>query len=207
VTSRLGLTMGQLPNYDAFAVGVVVSASILPRGLAFVVAALNSLIIVADYMLQPHNANVAADAVLYPSVTQQTVSLLARPIALQFIFAVVAFLWVRGVDRAIMRADRAEEVAELERRELERTVALGEGVRYLPQTLVQWRNGDFRSRMPEMPVEALQSLSDDLNAFIQQVAPRLQADFYYRRTEEEARRLAMALQAQAQGRRVTMPAP
>ena len=207
LTSPLGLTMGQLPNYDAFAVAVVVAASILPRGVAFVVAAFNSAIIVADYMLQPHNANIAADAALYPSVTQQTISLLSRPIALQFIFAVVAYLWVRGVSKATSRADRAEEVAELERRELERTVALEEGVRYLHQTLVLWMNGDFRTRMPAMPVEALQRLSDDLNAFINQVGPRLQADFYYRRTQEEARRLAAALQAQAEGRRVTMPAP
>ncbi len=186
LTSPLGLTMGQLPNYDA---------------------AFNSAIIVADYMLQPHNANIAADAALYPSVTQQTISLLSRPIALQFIFAVVAYLWVRGVSKATSRADRAEEVAELERRELERTVALEEGVRYLHQTLVLWMNGDFRTRMPAMPVEALQRLSDDLNAFINQVGPRLQTDFYYRRTQEEARRLAAALQAQAEGRRVTMPAP
>lgn len=207
LTSPLGLTMGQLPNYDAFAVAVVVAASVLPRGSAFAVAAINSVIIVADYMLQPHNANIAADAALYPSVTQQTISLLSRPIALQFIFAVVAFLWVRGADKAIARADRAEEVAELERRELDRTVALEEGVRYLHQTLMLWRNGDFRSRMPDMPVEALQQLSNDLNAFIQQVGPRLQADYHYRRTQEEAQRLANVLQAQAQGRRVTMPAP
>ena len=207
LTSPLGLTMGQLPNYDAFALAVVVAASILPRGSAFVVAAFNSAIITADYTLQPHNANIAVDAALYTSVTQQTISLLSRPIALQFIFAVVAYLWVRGADKATNRADRAEEVAELERRELERTVALEEGVRYLHQTLVLWMNGDFRTRMPDMPVDALQQLSEDLNAFISQVSPRLQADFYFRRTQEEARRLAAALQAQAEGRRVTMPAP
>jgi hypothetical protein len=207
LTSPLGLTMGQLPNYDAFAVAVVVAASVLPRGTAFVVALLNSAVITADYMLQPHNANIAVDAALYPSVMQQTISLLSRPIALQFIFAVVAYLWVRGVDKATSRADRAEEIAELERRELDRTIAVEEGVRYLHQVLEQWMNGDFRWSMPAMPVEVLQRLSDDLNAFIQQVGPRLQADFYFRRTQEEARRLADALQAQAQGHHVTMPAP
>lgn len=207
LTSPLGLTMGQLPNYDAFAVGVVVAASILPRGSAFVVALLNSIVIVADYLWQPHNANIGVDAALYTSVMQQTVSFLSRPIALQFIFAVVAYLWVRGVDKATSRADRAEEVAELERRELDRTIALEEGVRYLHQTLMQWINGDYRSRMPPMPVDALQRLSDDLNAFMQHVGPQLQGNFHYRRTQEEARRLADALQAQAQGRRVTMPSP
>ena len=89
-SSPLGLTMGQLPNYDALAVGVVVAASVLPRQSAFVVAALNSGCIVADYLLRPHNANVVADAALYSSPTVQTISLLVRPIALQFVFALVA---------------------------------------------------------------------------------------------------------------------
>src|SRR5262249_26351170 len=135
------------------------------------------------------------------------ISLLSRPIALQLIFAVVAYLWVRGVEQAINRADRAEEVAQLERRELERTIALEEGVRYLHATLMQWRNGNFRPRMPEMPVEALQRLSLDLNAFIEQVSPRLQADYYYQRTQDAARRLAEALRAQSHGQRVTIPSP
>jgi hypothetical protein len=207
LTSPLGLTMGQLPNYDAFAVAVVVAASVLPRGAPFIVAALNSIIIAVDYLLQPHNANIAADAALYPSVTQQTVSLLARPIALQFVFAVVAYLWVRGTDQAMRRADQAEEVAELERRELERTIALEEGARYLHQTLVQWMSGDFRWRVPSMPVDVLQRLSEDLNAFILQFGGQIQAGSHLQRTQEEAGRLADVLRARAEGRVVPMPPP
>lgn len=207
LSSPLGLTMGQLPNYDAFAVAVVVAASILPRGSAFVVAALNAAVITADYLLQPHNPNIAADAALYPSVTQQTIALLARPLALQFVFAVIAFLWVRGTDRAIRRADRAEELAEVERRERSRTVALEEGARYLHQTLTMWIAGDFRPRMPAMPVPVLQRLSDDLNMFITRFSAQTQVDFQYNRMREEAQRLAAALQARAEGRPNVLPAP
>ncbi len=58
LASPLGLTMGQLPNYDLLAVTVVIAASILPRATAFLVAALISALIVADYLLRAHNANV-----------------------------------------------------------------------------------------------------------------------------------------------------
>ena len=142
-SSPLGLTMGQLPNYDAFAVSVVIAATVLPRRSAFIVAVINSACIVADYLIRPHNANVIADAALYPSVTVQTISLVVRPIALQFVMALVAFLWVRSTNLAIRRADRAEEVAMLEFRELQRTGTLEEGVRYLQQTLSLWAQGNF----------------------------------------------------------------
>jgi hypothetical protein len=41
---------------------------------------------------------------------------IAQPIALQLIVATVTYLWVRSAQRAIARADRAEEIAELQRR-------------------------------------------------------------------------------------------
>ena len=112
--------MGQLPNYDLLAVTVVVAASVLPRLSAFIVAAINCAAIIADYFLRPHNANVVADAALYSSVTQQTISLLVRPIVLNLL-AVVAYLWVRGTDLAIRRAERAEEIAAYQGRGIQRT--------------------------------------------------------------------------------------
>jgi len=207
LASPLGLTLGQLPNYDMLAVGVVVAASVLPRASAFVVAALNSIAIVADYLLQPHNRNLVEDAALYSSITQQTLSLVVRPIALQFVFAVVAYLWVRGVDRAIRRADRAEEMAVLERRERERTFALEEGVRYLHQTLEQWADGNVHHRVPPMPVEILQRVRDDLNAFVDRFSAMIQADFRLRRLQDEIARLTLALRDRAMGHPTILPAP
>ncbi len=193
LSSPLGLTMGQLPNYDALAVGVVVAASVLPRASGFVVAAINSGLIVADYLLRPHNANITADAALYSSVVQQTVSLLVRPIALQFIFAVIAYLWVRGTDRAIRRADRAEEIAALEAMELERTRILEEGVGYVRQTIARWVRGDLKARVPIMPVPALRNMCDDLNGFIIAFSYLSNADYHLRRLQGEVSALTVAL--------------
>lgn len=206
-SSPLGLTMGQLPNYDALAVSVVLAASVLPRRAAFIVAALNSVSIVADYLIRPHNANVIADAALYPSITNQTISLLVRPIALQFVMALVAFLWVRSTDLAIHRAARAEEVAVLEYRELEHTRTLEEGVRYLHQTLAQWAQGNFARRVPAMPLEVLEQVRNDLNAYIERFGPIMDASYYLRRLQNEVTHLTTAIENWVYGRPVAWPEP
>lgn len=207
VSSPLGLTLGQLPNYDVLAIGVVVAATVLPRAVAFVVAALNSVAIVLDYLFQPHNANLIADAQLYSSVQLQTISLVVRPIALEFLLALVAYLWARGMERAIERADRSDEIAALQHREAESAIALKEGARYLHQTLNQWAQGNLRPRVPTMPEESLQQVGDDLNQFIGRFTTYLQADFLLKRADEEMQRLANALTNFAQGRPTIWPVP
>jgi hypothetical protein len=207
LSSPLGLTLGQLPNYDALAVGVVIAASVLPRASGFVVAALNSGLIVADYLLRPHNANLIADAALYSSVTQQTISLLVRPIALQFVFALIAYLWVRGTDQAIARADRAEVIAALEARELDRKRTLEEGVRYVRQTIAYWAYGDLQQRIPRLPVPLLQEMSDDLNSFIVRFAYLANADHHLRRLQGEVSSLTVALERWAHGEQTLWPTP
>ena len=206
-SSPLGLTMGQLPNYDALAVSVVIAASVLPRRSAFIVAAINAGTIVADYLIRPHNANVALDAALYPSATVQTVSLLVRPIALQFIMALVAFLWVRGSDLAVRRADRAEEIAMLEFRELERTNTLEEGVLYLHQTLAQWAQGNFARRVPAMPLEILEAIRNDLNGFMERYGPNMDATYYLQLLQNEVGRLTSSLESWLRGQPVIWPEP
>jgi hypothetical protein len=207
LASPIGLTMGQLPNYDLLAVAVVVAATVLPRAFAFVVAGLDSVAIIADYLLQPHNQNIVVDARLYSSATQQTISLLVRPIALQFVLAVVAFLWVRGMDLAVRRADRAEEIAVLEHREHERTIALEEGVRYLHQVLAEWVTGDLRRRIPNMPVAALKQVRDDLNTFVERLDPIMRAEYQLQRVHAEAVRLTSSLEEWMLGHPPVWPHP
>jgi hypothetical protein len=207
LASPIGLTMGELPNFDAYVVSVVLAATLLPRLLTFLVAAANTLLIVANYFFQPHNANITQDAALYSSESVQTLSLLVRPIALQLVLAVVAYLWVRGAEEAIRRADLAEEIVALQRREQTRTFALQEGVRYLQQALSAWVTGDVRHRIPAMPDPVLEQVREDLNLFIDRFGPHRQASFALYRLQEEARRLTMALEDWLSGRPVVWPAP
>ncbi|HEX3270408.1 MAG TPA: hypothetical protein VHR15_07145 [Ktedonobacterales bacterium] len=205
VTSPLGLTMGQLPNYDALAIAVLVAATLLPRWAIFAVAGLNSAIVVADFTLRPHHPNVQQDAALYASPTLQTISLLVRPIALELMVAVVAYLWIRGTDEAIRRADRAEEIAQLEQREAERARDLTEGVQQLLAVHVRLANGDFRARAPQVRSPQLAQIGQSLNSLINRLARFAQADAVLQRTHVEATRLADALQRARQGQPFTIP--
>ncbi len=210
LASPIGLTMGELPNFDAYVVPVVIAASILPRASGFIVATLNSLLIVGNYAWQPHNANITQDAHLYSSVTVQTVSLLVRPIALQFVLAVVAYLWVRGTDRAIRRADRAEEIAELEQREIERTHEIEEGVHQLLAVHVRLANGDFGARVPPLRSVPLWQIGNSLNHLIARLTAFAQVDAVLGRTQQAAGALVDVIQRWQQGQVVpasALPAP
>jgi hypothetical protein len=207
LASPIGLTMGELPNFDAYAVSVVIAASVLPRASGFVVAALNSLLIVGNYAWQPHNANIAQDVHLYSSATVQTVSLLVRPIALQFMLAVVAYLWVRGADRAIRRADRAEEIAELERREIERTREIEEGVNQLLAVHVRLANGDFSAGVPPLNSPPLWQIGNSLNHLIARLTHFAQVDAVLGRTQRTVTALVEVIQHWQQGESATLPAP
>lgn len=207
LASPIGLTMGELPNFDAYAVSVVIAASVLPRASGFVVAALNSLLIIGDYAWQPHNANITQDTNLYSSATVQTVSFLVRPIALQFMLAVVAYLWVRGTDRAIRRADRAEEIAELERREVERTREIEEGVNQLLAVHVRLANGDFGVRVPPLSSAPLWQIGSSLNHLIARLTHFAQVDAVLGRTQRTATALVDVIQRWQQGQNAALPAP
>jgi hypothetical protein len=220
LASPIGLTLGELPNFDAYVVSVVLAATVLPRWTTFVVALINTILIGGNYLLQPHNANLQHDALLYPSVQAQTVSLLARPIALQFILAVVAFLWARSMDRALHRADRAEELTQLQQRELARNQALEDGVRMLLTIHVALANGNFAVRVPEMSDPMLWRVGMSLNmlirrlqAFAQQpLTPDQAAYVAYNeqmvvKMTQEAEQLVAALQRLLAGQAPSWPEP
>ena len=81
-------------------------------------------------------------------------AVLSRPIQIHTIVTVVAFLWVIGANRAIKRADRAEEIARLEhhisqqnKEAKERKLQLENGVQQVVETLKRWSNGDVAARI------------------------------------------------------------
>ena len=169
LASPIGLTMGELPNFDAYVVAVMIAATVLPRWSIFLVAMGNSVLIVGNYLLQPHYHDLQQNVALYSSLESQTISLLVRPIALELILAVVAYLWVRSMDLALRRADRAEEVAALQTRDLARTQALQEGVRQLLDTHVAIANGNFRARVPILRDQMLWQVGVSLNLLVRRL--------------------------------------
>lgn len=222
IASPIGLTMGELPNFDAYVVAVMVAATILPRWSVFLVAVGNSLLIVGDYLLQPHYRDLQQNVALYSSVGSQTISLLVRPIALELILAVVAFLWVRSMDLALRRADRAEEIATLQQRDLARTLALQEGVRQLLDTHVAVANGNFSARVPMLRDQMLWQVGVSLNLLIRRLQSFVEqmphgerqsfqnyqySEWLAWRSVQDAEMVANALRQARKGERPSWPAP
>jgi hypothetical protein len=196
-----------LPGYDLLAVTVLVGASILPRRATFAVAAFNIAVICADYFVQPHAPDLVKEYAQFSGPTEAALVLLARPIALQVILAVIAYLWVRGTDDAIRRADRAEEIAALEHSIADQKRQLDLGIQQILQVHIRAANGDFTARAPLGQENVLWQIAASLNNLLARLQRAGQAEHQLRRTEEELVRLATAIDDAQSGRRPIWPAP
>lgn len=208
VLSIVGAPSGQLdtlylPLFDLLAISIVIAATLLapPAVLLVTVAAIGFT--VADILLQPHVSNMNS---LY-ATSDGLLTLIARPVAFQLILGVIGFLWARSTVQSIRRADRAEELAELERRELDRTHELEEGVRQLLAVHVHLANGDFNVRAPAIRNSLLWQIGSSLNNLVARLGRLAQADFVLRRTQEEANRVTEAIYMLNSGRQPIWPAP
>lgn len=141
LTSPMGLDVANLPVFDVLIVSELIAVSLLPAISVFPIAFIDILFIIAVILFQPHTPEL--NMLL---ASGMALDVIAQPIALQIIVALVTYLWVRSAQRAIARADRAEEIAELKQREAERTHQLETGIQQLLQTQVRAANGDLMAR-------------------------------------------------------------
>jgi hypothetical protein len=187
------------PVYDLLIIPLVVASAVLPRQQIWLIAVVNTGFVVVDAVLQRH------PGVNLSSADGQ--SLVAKPIVLQVVVAIVAYLWARSMDRALRRADRAEEFAALEHDVAEQRRQLEIGVQELLATHVRAANGDFSARAPMNQGSALWQVSASLNNLLGRLQKTGQSDFQLKRTEQEIDRLAEALLQARAGRRPIWPAP
>jgi hypothetical protein len=129
-----------LPAYDFLVVSVIVGAAILPRSSAFIIAGIDICIIYADLMLQGKSKDLVDALHVYGIPT-----LAGRPVVILVMTAVIAFLWARGMDQAVRRADRAEELRAVERQftqaEAERSIRVEEFVQETINAISVLANG------------------------------------------------------------------
>src|SRR5579862_171987 len=184
------LNANSLLTLDLLVITELIAATILPPVSALVVAAINSAMIAGVIFLAPAAASFTALVAASPG---GVVPIVVRSVALQILVAAVAYLWVRGALLALRRADRAEEIAILERREIERTHEIEEGVRQLQSSLVQLANGDFSARVPPMRNALLWQVGVSVNNLIGRLGRFSQAGAEPIHLRHEARQLSEAL--------------
>lgn len=97
-----------LPLFDFFIMTELLAVTLLPPRSVFVILFLNTVFQAVSLRFQPHTP-------LLTAVLQiQFYNALVRPVAIQFIVAVVSYLSVQSTRLAIKRADRAEAITMLE---------------------------------------------------------------------------------------------
>ncbi len=85
----------------------LLAVSLLPAWIVFPVTIYNCLLIEILLFWKPHTSGL--DRLL--AISSYQISL--QPVLLQIVVAVVSYLWVKSATQAIIRADRAEEIAQL----------------------------------------------------------------------------------------------
>lgn len=217
VAGVVGLDVIALPAYDLFAVPIFLSSLIISRRAPWMFALIAIAFIGLDFNFQSHALITASsprfgsatsfDSISYYTSIFNPWGMINRAVGLNLIAALIGWLGARSTDFAIARADRSDELAELERRELDRTHELEEGVRQLLAVHVHLANGDFNVRAPAIRNSLLWQIGSSLNNLVARLARMAQADFVLRRTQEEANRLVEALYAIQSRRQPIWPAP
>jgi hypothetical protein len=191
-----GLRVGDLPDFDLMVQVELLAVSLLPARSVFVVATLDSLFIWADITFQPHAPDLAHFLITdgYAAV--------GRPIFIQIVVAVILYLWVRSATQAIVRADRAEVIAALERTmaRREREIArhsreLGTSAGAIVETLQQAASGKYHARVSLPEEDVLWPIADELNTFLLRFQRQLAEAEELSRTKMQSARLVAALRS------------
>jgi hypothetical protein len=189
LSERNGLDPIFLSMFDLLVVTELIAASILAPSSVFVVAFINILLIVLDINFQPRST-----MWMQMVMSQQLAySLLARPVMLYFVVAGVAYLWVRSALNALQRADRAELIAELEKRELEQKKQLEQEIEQILMVHVRIANGDLNARAPTYEDHSLWQIGLALNNLLARFKNAARAEYRLQRITEDISQLRVAL--------------
>lgn len=195
VTTPGGINTSTLPIFSLLVLSLMCAVSFLPPAWVFVVAAINVLFTLFVLIFLPSSGELHHQLqVAFPGI--------ATPILLsQLIVSTVAYIWVRGARFAILRADRAEEIADLERREIERQQSeieqkqqLDTGIQQLIQTHVKVAQGNFAARVPLMKENVLWQVAYSLNNLLARLQSYQQFNTQQRKNEEALNYLIRAVQ-------------
>lgn len=195
VTIPGGINTSALPIFSLLVLSLMCAVSFLPPVWVFVVAAINALFTLFVLTSLPSSGELH-------HLLQTAFPGIATPILLsQFIVSIVAYIWVRGARLAILRADRAEEISALERRELERQQLeieqkqqLDTGIQQLIQTHVEVANGNFAARAPLMKENILWQVAYSLNNLLARLQSYQLLNVQQRRNQEALNYLIRAVQ-------------
>ena len=195
VTTPGGLNTGALPIFGLLVLPLMCAVSFLPPWWVFVVAAGNCLFTVSVLTFMPSSGELHEILkVAFPGVV--------TPILLsQGIVSIVAFLWVRGARLALLRADRAEEIAKLEALEIQRqeeqlalSKQIEEGIQQIITTMgTVVAHNNFSIRVPLSQENILWRASKSINNLLSRLQGLKQSQEELKRTHAIAAEVAQSI--------------
>jgi uncharacterized membrane protein len=192
-----------LPVYYLLVAPLLVAVSLLPSSTVFVVAAANSLFVAFDIRFEPHNMMWTQMV----TTGSELLFLLIGPVALHVIVALLAYLWVRSADAALRRADRADDLARLERATAAERARLAAGIQQILQTHVRFANGDMTTRAPTSQDSVLWQVGVALNNLLARYQRLAQEDGFSRAAGEQVLQARTALRMWQSGSPPVWPQP
>ncbi len=186
-----------LPIFELLVISELIAVTVLPKARwVFPVAAINILFAWYDINYLPHGTDFERLLAL------SRFGITSVPIVLYTLVAVVSFLWVSSAVQAIKRADRAEEIALLQRRvaerehhEAEQKRVLDEGIGYLVSVFVRATNGDKNVRAALTRDKSLWPIITAFNKSLERFRRYDQLSRELAIAKEEAKRLNALLQS------------
>jgi hypothetical protein len=200
ITVKGGLGLVNLPIFDLMIASELIAVSLLTPASVFIMSFLNCCFIILDVLLEHH----APDLSHYLALSGWAV-IIARPLLLQIVVAIVTFLWVESALKALKRADQAETLAAMEHAiaEYERSDAmqkrqLEQGIQFLIETQRRVANGDFTARVPTTQNNVLWPVAISFNNLLTRFQ-RFQQDAHeIERIRQEMPRVLYAIRASKQ---------
>jgi hypothetical protein len=197
-----GLGDAWLLTFDLFLFPLFLPGMLFSRRAIWFFLALHIACILGDFYLLPHTPD------LDTLITHwgQSVAY-ARPILLEIGLGLLCFFQVRSTDQAIVRADRAEELASLEREISAQKQQLEMEIQRLSEALTLAANGHFNARVTAQPGNILWDVENKLNTLLTRLQSSRHDIAQFRQTEVDVARLREAVSRSRQGEQAIWPLP
>jgi hypothetical protein len=159
--------------------------------------------ILGDFYLLPHGPDLVA---LIKQWNGPTIAF-ARPLIIQIGGCLLSFIQVRSTDQAIIRADRAQFIAQLQQSIVKQKEELDTGIREILSILTRAANGDFTVHISLPQENMLWQIAVALNNLFTRLQRSRQAETLLRQVEQEAAQLTAALRTEQRGLPANWPQP
>jgi len=184
-----GLTPDSIALFDLLVFSELFVASLLPINWVWASALFNIVFSVYELTYAPRTP-------LFQTVMSTSYyAVVSRPIQLHLLVTVVLFLWVVNANRAIKRADRAEEIAKLQRDLAQQSKVikgqkqlLDRSIDQIVETLMRWSNGATNARIPLNNENALWQVAGSINNLLSRVQRSRQESAAFQANNEAMRR-------------------